>query len=114
LRLQSQAFVPRSVWIVVAVVAAALLTQALVIAPRRARGPSAGWRSRLLSAGPITTLVVLALALALIVREPHVTLPSLLWLAFPYALTIAVLAGVIGRVRQPTALGTAFVRGGDA
>jgi simple sugar transport system permease protein len=113
LRLQSQAFVPRSVWIVVGALAAIFLVHVLVVAPRRLAG-APGPRNPTRSAGAITTLVVLAVAVALIVRQPHVTLPSLLWLAFPYALTIAVLAGVIGRVRQPSALGNAFVRGGDA
>ncbi len=112
LRLQSQSFVPRSVWIVLAALAAVYLVSTLV-KRRRGAGAPAG-APRLLTAGSVTTVVILLGAVVLGIRQPHVTLPSLLWLAFPYALTIAVLAGVIGRVRQPAALGNAFVRGGDA
>jgi simple sugar transport system permease protein len=57
-------------------------------------------------------LFVLAVVLASM--QPHVSLPSQLWLAIPYALTIAAIAGVIVHVRQPSALTIPFVRGGSA
>jgi ABC-type uncharacterized transport system permease subunit len=56
--------------------------------------------------------LVLAAVLALV--QPDVSLPSQLWLAIPYALTIAAIAGVIVHVRQPSALTIPFVRGGGS
>ena len=105
LRLQAESFVPRSVWIVLSVLAVAYIVHQTVRARRQ--------QLRYLADPLLVCVAILFLggAIFLSIREPHVSLPSLLWLAIPYVLTIAALAGVIGKVRQPSALGISFVRG---
>lgn len=113
LRLQAETSVPGSVWLVLGalllVFAAARTLGARRNAVRRGLAPPPPVS---LESGVLGGLAIAAFALAS--ARPDVSLPSMLWLALPYALTIAALAGVIVRVRQPAALGIPFVRGGGA
>lgn len=102
LRLQAEATVPREVWLAIALVAVAYL--ALQVAGRRGR-PVSGtviWGS----------LGVAGLGLALFVIAPRWHFPSQLWLTMPYVLALLALAGLVGRVRMPSALATPYRRGG--
>jgi ABC-type uncharacterized transport system permease subunit len=112
LRLQSQPTVPREVWLVPALLGAAYL---LYLAGRRVAamrsGAGSGWR-------PVAALVAVAAVaagVALFSSSPHLVLPSQLWRALPYVVTLAVLAGVAGgQGRMPTALAIPYRRGGAA
>jgi simple sugar transport system permease protein len=109
LRLQAETFVPRSVWVVLAALFAILVYR---LTRARIRRSEVDGERRSVSVEIIALAAMVAGATLLALVQPHVSLPSLLWLALPYALTIAALAGVIVRVRQPRALGIPFVRGG--
>lgn len=92
LRLQGFDAVPWAVWLVAAAAIAGHLLYSLV--GRRAAG---------------TALLVVegllgALAIALLVSTPNVTLPSELWLGLPYALSLIVLALSVGTARMPSGL----------
>jgi len=110
LRLQAETFVPRSVWIVLGALILAFIVQRLTLERRRPAYLAA--EHRMFTPELAVALVSFVGIFLLVIFEPEVSLPSLLWLAFPYALTIAVLGGLIVRVRQPAALGIPFVRGG--
>ena len=101
---------PRSVWIVLGALVLAFIVQRLGAGRRRPAQLAAD--HRLFTPEVSVALLSFVGVGVLAVLEPQVSLPSLLWLAFPYALTIAVLGGLIVRVRQPAALGIPFVRGG--
>lgn len=113
LRLQAESFVPRGVWIVLATLLLAFIAQRSVH-NRRLHRQQVVTEKRILTAetGLAGALMVVAIVLAAV--EPDISLPSMLWLALPYVLTIAALAGVIVHVRQPSALSIPFVRGGGA
>jgi ABC-type uncharacterized transport system permease subunit len=104
LRLQSQPVVPREVWLAPAVIAV------VVLVSRLARGRGLGLRPL----PALATLVVVGGGLALFSAAPRLALPGQLWRALPYAVTLAVLAGVTGHGRMPTALATPYRRGGSA
>ena len=110
LRLQAETFVPRIVWIVLGALVLAFIVQRLTLERRRPAYLAA--EHRLFTPELTVALMAFVGVFLLAIFEPRVSLPSLLWLAFPYALTIAVLGGLIVRVRQPAALGIPFVRGG--
>ncbi len=110
LRLQAETFVPRSVWIVLSALILAFIVQRL--GRDRLRPTHLGAEHRLFAPELVVAVLSFVGVSLLAILEPKVSLPSLLWLAFPYALTIAVLGGVLVRVRQPAALGIPFVRGG--
>ena len=110
LRLQAETFVPRSVWIVLSALILAFVVQRL--GQDRRRPTHLVTEHRLLRPELVLAVLSFVGVSLLAILEPRVSLPSLLWLAFPYALTIAVLGGVIVRVRQPAALGIPFARGG--
>jgi simple sugar transport system permease protein len=113
LRLQAEPSVPRGVWVVFAAVLVLFIVQ------RASRHRSRRRLGVVTASSPLTAemavagaFLVLAAVLALV--QPDVSLPSQLWLAIPYALTIAAIAGVIVHVRQPSALTIPFVRGGGS
>jgi simple sugar transport system permease protein len=113
LRLQAEPFVPRGVWIVFAVALVLFLVQRGVLHRSQQRvGIVAAGKPMTGEMATAAALFVLAVVLAF--AQPHVSLPSQLWLAIPYGLTIAAIAGVIVHVRQPSALTIPFVRGGSA
>jgi simple sugar transport system permease protein len=104
LRLQSVGSIPDSVWYV----AAGLI--ALFLLYRFSAGGLGRERRRIGQAA--TALLVLGALIVLGATTSHVTLPTSLWLAAPYVLALAALAGAgEGRTTMPSALGTAFQRG---
>jgi general nucleoside transport system permease protein len=100
LRLQAEVTVPQGIWLAAAVLAIAYLAWAL-----RAGTPQMRRPGNLAVAG-----LALAAAVALLVIEPAWTFPAQVWLALPYVLTLLALAGFVGRVRQPRALGLPYNR----
>jgi simple sugar transport system permease protein len=102
LRLQSEAAVSRSVWLVFALVGPAYLLFA--------------WRARRVHRWPLGRwaglLIPTLLGLVLFATAPSISLPAQLWRTVPYFLSLAMLASVIGRSRMPTALAIPFRRGG--
>jgi general nucleoside transport system permease protein len=100
LRLQAEEFIPSEVWLVVGLLAAVLT--GWVVQHRLQRGP--GVARALASWGPLIGAVVAIGALALWVREPDVSLPSQLWIALPFVLTLLALAGLAGQARAPAAI----------
>jgi general nucleoside transport system permease protein len=108
LRLQSQPVVPREVWLAPAVLGL------IFLAGRLARFR---FKVTAVSLRPVAALVALAAVvagLAAFAMAPRLVLPSQLWRALPYAVTLAVLASVAGRGRIPAALATPYRRGGSA
>ena len=94
LRLQTEEFVPRQVWFVMA--AAAIL---FVVHGLRGRRMGRNW-------GDLAIGVAMSAGgIVLFVFPPSLSLPSQVWLALPYVLPLLVLAGLVGRARMPTALG---------
>jgi general nucleoside transport system permease protein len=98
LRLQDEESVPPAVWVVVAIVAGAALAWRLR-EPQQHRARATGWGG-----------VLVAAALVLAVVRPAFTLPSELWLALPYVVALLAVAGLVGRVRMPSSLGTPYQR----
>jgi general nucleoside transport system permease protein len=98
LRLQDEASVPPTVWVVVAIVVGAALAWRLR-EPQQHLARATGWAG-----------VVVAVALVLAVVRPAFTLPSELWLALPYVVALLAVAGLVGRVRMPSSLGTPYQR----
>ena len=104
LRLQGLGSVPDSVWYV----AAALI--GLFLLYRFSAGGLRRERRRIWQAG--TALLVVGALVVLGASAAHVSVPTPLWLAAPYVLALAALAGAgEGRTTMPSALGTAFRRG---
>ena len=100
LRLQAIGEVPRSVWIVLAVLLAVLIGLRLRAQLRRRRlGVEVPVRV------PWVTAALAAVALALAVVAPEVSIPPQFYLMLPYIAAVAVLAGIAGRSRAPAALG---------
>ena len=102
LRLQAYAFIPRQVWLVVAVIAVAY-----VVATRI--GTRAAVRSWL---GLAIGVAVTGVAVGLFAAAPEIHFPLQLWLTVPYLLALLALAGLVGRVRMPAALAIPYRRGG--
>ncbi len=98
LRLQASNSVPTEVWVAIGL--AIIIVVALALARRRRLGPGLSVVSAALIGGCV--------ALALI--APNVSLPSQLWLAFPYVLTLLALAGFVGRAKLPAALALPYHR----
>jgi ABC-type uncharacterized transport system permease subunit len=98
LQLQARDAVPGAVWAAVALVALVYL------AIRLRRPATRSWRS----AGSAGLVVALGAGLALL--RPSVSLPAELWLALPYVIALLALAGLVGRVHMPSALGVAYDR----
>jgi len=99
LRLQSYPTVPHEVWLLIAVVGVLYLVYELARPGRRSRalGASAG-------------TVIAALMIVLFVVAPKVSFPSQLWLGVPYVAAVLALAGILGRSKAPSALGTPYHR----
>jgi ABC-type uncharacterized transport system permease subunit len=102
LRLQAVGFIPRQVWFVVLAVPIVFFAHRQ-LRRRKPIGPTA---SGLGGGLAMASVVLFALA-------PTFALPSQLWLAAPYLLTLLVLAGFVGRPRMPTALAVPLHREGD-
>lgn len=98
LRLQGEDSVPPAVWVVVAIVAAVALAWRLR-RPGAYLGRTASWAA-----------VVIAVAVVLAVVRPSFTLSSELWLALPYVVALLAVAGLVGRVRMPSALAQPYER----
>ena len=101
LRLQAEATVPLEVWLVLALLGPAYL---LI----RRRSVRSHHPLALAAVGCIT-----AIGGALAVTQPQFTLPAQLWRTFPFVLTIAVLAGFIGRSWMPSTLAIPYSRESD-
>ncbi|MGW3951064.1 ABC transporter permease [Streptomyces sp. NPDC004752] len=97
LRLQSASSVPGSVWYVLAAI---VLVLALISTRRRGFVP-------MKTAPPIIGAVAIA---GIAVFGVHLTVPAQLWLALPYLLSLAALAGLVGHARVPSALAEPFDR----
>jgi simple sugar transport system permease protein len=102
LRLQAYANIPRQVWLVVA-----LIALAYVVATRL--GTRAALRSWL---GLAIGVAVAGVGVGLFAVGPRIHFPPQLWLTVPYLLALLALAGLVGRVRMPTALAIPYRRGG--
>lgn len=100
-RLQAQQSIPAEVWVLVALLAAALLVHSLWRFGARAR------ELRLRTAG---AALVAAAACALAIALPTVELPAQFWLALPFVFALIVLAGV-GSSRMPGGLAIPYTRG---
>jgi simple sugar transport system permease protein len=97
LRLQAGGSVPAEIWLLIAGVAAAYLLRRLAVARRVMPVAVAG--------------AICAAAIALAVSSPQISLPNQLWLALPFLLALAALAGAAARVRMPAALTLPYRRG---
>jgi ABC-type uncharacterized transport system permease subunit len=102
LRLQAVGMIPRQVWFVLFAVPLVYFAYRRL----RRRPRSAFAASGIGGAVTIAGVVLFALA-------PSMSLPSQLWLALPYVLTLFVLAGFVGRPRMPTALAVPLHRDGE-
>lgn len=106
LRLQSMNEVPGEVWLVVALVSLGILAPLLLHRD--------SWRRHQPTARILATVLLSGGAFLLFVVRPSVTLPSQLWLATPFVLTIVALA-VLGRsAAQPRFLGVAYIPSTEA
>lgn len=106
LRLQASASIPRDLWLVAAILGA-LLAAAVILWHRLSLGRA--------NFGPVVAGVVVSLAgAALFVAEPTWRLPSQLWLALPFVVTLLALAGLGGQTREPAALTRPYNRAIDA
>jgi simple sugar transport system permease protein len=101
LRLQAQTHIPRQVWVLLLLVPLALLAWQLA---KRRRAPVAP-----ASVG----FAVFVFGLVLAVVGPIWSIPAQFWLMLPYAVTLVVLAGIVGRTRVPSALGLPYTRAGS-
>jgi simple sugar transport system permease protein len=93
LRLQAVGFIPRQVWLVV------LVVPVVYVALRRLRRRDHTSRAGFALSAGFAGAGVMLFALA-----PRFSLPSQLWLAAPYLLTLVVLAGFVRRPHMPSAL----------
>jgi simple sugar transport system permease protein len=103
LRLQSYAAIPREVWLAVTVVALVYL-----VVTRMRRRPEGGS-----VVGTVVGLAVAGIGIVLFVLEPDWQFPPQLWLTLPYVFALLALAGLVGRVRMPSALATPYRRGDE-
>jgi simple sugar transport system permease protein len=101
LRLQAEASIPKEVWLAIAVVSVAFLAWTWIY--RR-------WTMNWATVGISVAIAAGGVALFLVV--PDIRLPSQLWLTLPYVLALLALAGLVGRVRMPSALAIPYRRGG--
>lgn len=99
LRLQAEAVVPRTVWVVI------LLAMALYLVLILRRGEIARRAAQIM----VGSGVCIA-ALTLFIIEPAWSLPSQFWLALPYILTLLALSGFARRRQAPTAWGIPYDR----
>jgi general nucleoside transport system permease protein len=100
LRLVDQPFVPKAVWVALAVIAAAVAIYMVIVrrgAPKRTGLSLSG--------------LVIAGGLVLLATTPHVVLPLQLWQSLPYLLALLVLAAGVTRVRMPANLTIPYHRG---
>ncbi|WP_214105874.1 ABC transporter permease [Acrocarpospora catenulata] len=95
LRLQNAETIPPVVWLAAVAVAVVFLVLRL-----RRGGARAGW---------VLGVVAAAFAAPLVLGI-SLSLPAQLWLALPYILSLAALAGLVGRARVPSALAEPFDR----
>jgi ABC-type uncharacterized transport system permease subunit len=102
-RLQSYEFIPRQVWLAVALIALAYLA----VTRLRRRRASVG------AGGVVVGSAVAAVGVLLFVVAPQWSFPSQLWLAMPYVFALLALAGLVGRVRMPSSLAVPYLRGGE-
>jgi general nucleoside transport system permease protein len=100
LELQSSPAIPRQVW-----VALALAALALFAAHVRATRPL-----RIRPGQTIAVACFVAGAVTLAITAPRFTLPPQLWLAVPYVVAIAALAGLVRRGQTPLELGVPYRR----
>jgi simple sugar transport system permease protein len=103
LRLQSYAAIPPEVWLALAMVALAYL--AVTRVRRRDLAGSV--------VGTVGGLAVAGVGIVLFVLEPDWQFPPQLWLTLPYVFALLALAGLVGRVRMPSALATPYRRGDE-
>lgn len=104
LRLQGFDALPRSVWIVVLVLGAAAVVYGLQRRRRSARRGATGGR-------PAPWLVFCAIAAVLVATNPHLAIPTNLWLAAPFILALIALATAgTERGSMPSALALPFSR----
>lgn len=96
LRLQSASSVPTSLWVVVALL---VLAAVLLRVVRRNLD-----RATLMLAATGAAVAVIAIV------GVELKLPAQLWLALPYVLSLAALAGFVGKARVPTNLAEAYDR----
>jgi general nucleoside transport system permease protein len=99
IRIQAAPSVPRQVWLALAIVAV------LYVAIRSRSA------DRLSALGYLIGTVVVAAGVLLFAMAPDLKFPPQLWLAVPYVLALLALAGVVGRVRMPSALAVPYRRG---
>jgi len=97
---QAEPVIPRQVWLALAILA--MLYIAWSLRPRARRSLT----------GLVVGIGVVAGGIALFAVPPHITLPPQLWLSIPYILALLALAGVVGKVRMPSALAVPYRRGG--
>ncbi len=103
LRLQARGEVPASVWLLAGVALVALLVTSI-----RTPSRSGSVRGRLAARALIALGASAALVAAVV--GPDVTVPTQLWLALPYVLTLFVLGGFVGVARVPSALAVPYER----
>jgi ABC-type uncharacterized transport system permease subunit len=101
LRLQAEPSVPSVLWLVIGLIAAAVVAAKWI---RRRREP---WSWMML----VVAISFAGIGLGMFVAAPQWRFPPQLWLSLPYVIALVALAGVVRRVRMPTALATPYVRG---
>lgn len=99
LRLQAEEYIPSEVWFVAW---AGVLALTMWVVWRRWRGGVDLWQPSNLA--PALGFLLAAGAFALWVAEPDISLPSQLWLALPFVVTLMALAGIAGSSRAPAAI----------
>lgn len=105
LRLQAEKVLPREVWLALGTIVAGYIVYKIAVETHR--------RPRWVTVLRLTPQVIAVIvSLLLFSQAPAWTLPSQLWLGLPYALSILVLAGVVGRLRAPAALTVPYRRAG--